>query len=249
MRRGFLFILVAAVAALLFQESDRIREALAQVEVFRVGEVVVEGTLHLTPEAVGAIAAVPADANLWDDLDPIARRLREYPGILEADVQRRFPGTLRIRVVEREPVAFLPTPALTPVDAEGQLLPIDPAIHRLDLPLLHPVREPARVDAPRLTPAQLRTLAGEVRRLGELDPLVLSSLSEAALDPWGDVLLHLGDPRVTLHYRVPLTSRRLREGLLVLTDALERTPDRRPTRIDLRYADQVVVHFDSPNGR
>ncbi len=213
---------------------------------FHVTEVTVEGNRFLNAAELRDAVALPGGAGVWDDTTPIVERLLAHPAIREARVHRRPPSRLHLEVVEREPVALLPTPVLVPVDGEGQLLPIDPVAHRLDLPLLHPRRDPAG-DGPPLTALQLRTLVSELRRLGEVNPDVLASVSDVGMDPWGDVVMRM-ENGIVLHYRAPLSPRRLQEGLTVLGDAIDRNPDRRPTGIDLRFADQVVVQT-SPLGR
>lgn len=220
----------------------RAPEALAEVEMFRVKRIQLEGARYLTLEEVREKMAVPDEASVWDDVEPMEARVRALELVREARVRRRLPSTLLVEISEREPVAFLPTPVVRPVDREGRLLPVDPARHRLDLPILLP-----RVDAPEgageLTPSQIRLLAGEVERLGETEPGTLASVSEVAADAAGDVLIRLTDPAVTLRYRPPLSPGRLREALRVLDDSRERRPDRPPFVVDLRYDDQVVVRL------
>jgi hypothetical protein len=162
-------------------------------------------------------------------------------------ISRRIPGRLVVHVTEREPVALLPNPTLVPLDGEGLFLPIDPAAHRLDLPLIHPRSDPAG-RGPLLTAAQLRSLVGELAAIGEIDPEVGAAISDVAFDPWGDVMARL-ESGVLLYYRPPLTARRLQEGLVVLADVRERHPERTPAAVDLRFADQVVVSLDAARGR
>ena len=59
------------------------------------------------------------------------------PGVLEADVGRRAPGTLRITLREAAPVALTPKlDRLAMVDARGEVLPFDPLTSSPDLPVL-----------------------------------------------------------------------------------------------------------------
>lgn len=240
MRRGTGLLVLVSATAVAAAGVTHLPDALAETELFRVSQVWVEGNRYLTEAEVLETAALPPDASIWSDLEPPASRLRAHALVEEVRIRRRPPGTLRVEIVEREPVALLPAPTLTPVDREGRTLPLAPERHPLDLPLVQPAAE----DGSRpLTSAEVRLLARELERLGELDPLVLASVSEAALGAWGDVHLRLGDPRVTLRYHPPLGAARLREGIVVLADALERDPERRPEAVDLRFADQVVVAF------
>jgi cell division protein FtsQ len=247
MRRGIRLLVLVSVTMVLALALPRVREALAGADFFRVVDVTVEGHRYLAPELIVSAAALSPETNLWEDHALAVARLRDHPGVREARILRRPPGHLILEIVEREPVALLPTPALTPVDVDGAFLPIDPAAHRLDLPLLHPRRDPG-AGGPPLTATQIRALASELPQLAALDPDLLASVSDLGLDSWGDIVLRL-ESGVTVHYRPPLSPRRLQEGLLVLADVRERHPDRRASAIDLRFADQVVVRMAPGSGR
>lgn len=222
--------------------ASRVPDTLAQMDLFEIRTVRVEGARWLTDEEAARTLALPAGTNLWEDPTPWAERIREHPLVAEVRVRRRIPGTLVLKVVERQPVALLPTPALEPVDPEGHRLPIDPVVHRLDLPLLRPQVEGGREDRV-LTPARLRVLAGELSRLSQAEPDFLASVSEVAMDEAGDLMARLASPAITVRFRVPLASWRLQEGWVVLDDALRRRPGVPVRTLDLRFADQVVVHF------
>lgn len=232
---------VAGVVAL-GAAAVRVPDALATVEWFEVRTVKVEGGRWLTDDEAVRALALPEGTNLWEDPHPLEERLRQHPLVDDVRVRRRVPGTLVVKVVERRPVALLPTPALEPVDPEGRRLPIDPVLHRLDLPILQPRVEGAR-DGRTLTPVRLRALASEVHRLAEEEPDFLTRVSEVAMDESGDVVARLSSPAVTVRFRPPLPSRRLQEGWVVLDDAVRRRPGVPVRGLDLRFADQVVVHF------
>lgn len=249
MNRRVGFFILVVLTMVLTLGAPKVMETLAGLELFRVREVSVEGTRYLTEEEVRALAAISPEAGIWDERSPIVDRIREHPAVLDAEIRRRLFGKLVIEVTERSPVGLFPDPVLVPVDVEGQVLPIDPVKHRLNLPLIHPVRAGARREEAELTPAQLRTLASELGRVGDLDPDLLASVSEVSMDAFGDLGLYLADPRVVLLYHPPLTARALRDGLTVLADAMQRHPDRRVTAIDLRFADQVVVRSTAGTGR
>jgi cell division septal protein FtsQ len=243
------FLILVALTMVLTLGAPKVMETLGDLKLFHVVEVTVEGNRYLTSDEVVDLASILPEASIWDEKDPIVSRILEHPTVLSARVKRRIPGRLILDLTEREPVALLPDPVLAPVDVEGRILPIDPVKHRLDLPLMHPVREGARSEEMHLTPSQIRSLASELGRVGEMDPDVLASVSEVSMDVWGDLSLFLDDPRVVLQYHPPLTDRVLRDGLVVLADALRRHPDRRITAVDLRFADQVVVRSTVGNGR
>jgi cell division septal protein FtsQ len=208
--------------------APRVPGWLAEVGWLRVRRVAVEGVRYLSAEEVERAAGVPAEANLWEDTAPVAARVRSHPLVRDAHVRRKLPGTLVVQVDEREPIALVPTPTLEPIDREGRLLPIDPARHALDLPVLRPGPVPD-VRATR-----------EAARLAELDPEFWSAVSVVTAEGAGDLTLEWGDPPLRIRLRTPVEPVRLREARAVLADLTERS-GRRPAMLDLRFADQVVV--------
>lgn len=251
MRRGTGVLALVGMTMVTALAVTRAPEAISEVEFFRVQEVRLQGERFLTREQVEELMALEPDASIWDDPEPVSRRVRRHALVQEVEIRRRPPATLVVQVTERSPVALLSTPALVPVDRAGRQLPVDLTRHRLDLPLLEP-RAVAPADpgagGAELTPAQIRTLAGEADRIARMDPGFLSLVSQFAADPWGGVLVRLEEPRVTLHYRPGASTHRLREGLRALADAADRRPGQAVTLVDLRYDDQTVVRFATSNG-
>jgi hypothetical protein len=131
------------------------------------------------------------------------------------------------------------------VDEAGRFLPIDPALHRLDLPLMASREERG---AGSLTPAQRRLLAGEISRIAAGDPDFLARVAEVTLGGGGDLQAQLWDPPFTLHFRPGLPSQRIRDGLRVLGDAMARFEGAEVVALDLRYEDQVVIRMNRVEG-
>ena len=155
------------------------------------------------------------------------------------------------------PVAIDPDRAvrpLEPVDALGTILPIDPAKHHLDLPIIHLSGGGGGVA---LTAAERRLVAGEISRLAQWDPEFVAGLSEVTLDPRGDLRAEvwrrddqgeIWDLPVTLRFHPNLPNRRVQEGLRVLGDAMIRFEGAVVADLDLRYEDQVVVRLHRTRG-
>lgn len=245
MRPWLAFVFMAALAVGLAALVSRAPEALAKVEAFRVTNVQLEGNRFLTQGQVDATLGLSSTASVWDDLGLLENRLRAHPLVEEASVARRFPGTLLLKVVERTPVALVANPTLEPVDASGRFLPIDPALHRLDLPLIT-VGDRDRLET--LSAAERNLVAGEIARMAQGDPEFLARISEVALDPRGDLRAEVYDPPMTMLFRPNLPSRRIQEGLRVLGDALIRFEGAGIADLDLRYEDQVVVRLSRAEG-
>lgn len=240
MRNAIRFVFVLALAGGLAAGASRVPGLLAELEIFRVRDIRVEGTRFLVRDEAVEWAAIPDGASVWDDPGRWESQLRAHPLVRDVRVRKRLPGTLVLQVRERKPVALIPDPVLEPVDARGRPLPLDPAGRRLDLPVIRPTR---RRDEQRLTPREVQAVAREIGRLEEIDPRFVASISDVELGARNHLIARLTDSGVELHFRPPLTSHRLREGLRALSDAAGRGGGVEPRSVDLRYDDQVVVRL------
>ncbi|MBI2536836.1 MAG: FtsQ-type POTRA domain-containing protein [Gemmatimonadetes bacterium] len=161
--------------------------ALRQLAFFGVRRVELVGTRYLAPEQLVARLGLAPDQNLFDDTGEIARRVERVGGVVSARVERRLPGTLRITVVERVPVAFAPGPnGLVPLDAAGQALPYDPAATGLALPVV------PRADS---------LVLGALAQVRAADSALYQDVDAAQRGEAGAVLLELGPRRVMLRGR------------------------------------------------
>ena len=212
--------------------------ALRNVPIFGVENVRVRGAHFVPAEQIRALAAFGPEASVWDDMRPIENRLAEHPLLLEASVRRA--GIHRVDVVIREvqPVAFVSTPELVPVDAAGRALALDPAGSALDLPIL----VGADVTDGRVEPEAAR-LALEVldqvsaldsaftRRISEIRPLRGTSV---------EFLLLPGSPLD----RVVLPIRDAAAAFLRVGSAVSLAEARGPVReADARYENEVVIRM------
>ena len=241
MRKLLRVALWGAMAGGLALAAAWLPDALAELELFRAREYKVVGTRLLEEKQVLAAAEISPFLSVFDDLTPIEQRLAQHPMIRQARVTTELPATLVVTIEERVPVAFMVGPVLEPVDRDGEVLPLDPVEHGLDLPVLTGAGGRAA-----LSPSQLRILAMEVDRLASDDPTFLAAVSEMAIDASGDataLVTELVSGDLLLRFRPPLSARRLREGLTVLEDAILRRPDEIVAVLDLRFEDQVVVRY------
>jgi len=217
--------------------ADWLPDALAELEFFRAREYRVDGVRLLDEKQVLAVAAISPFVSVFDDLTSIELRLEQHPLIRRAQVTAEFPGTLLVTIEERIPVGFIAGAVLEPVDRDGQVLPLDPVKHRLDLPVLIGAGGEAA-----LSPSQLRILARELGRLAADDPTFLAAVSEMSIDDTGDATAVVSGG-LLFRFRPPLSPLRLRDGLAALEDAVSRQPNQTAIVLDLRFEDQVVVGY------
>ncbi|HSM61854.1 MAG TPA: FtsQ-type POTRA domain-containing protein [Longimicrobiales bacterium] len=238
MRNQVRLMLATLLGAAAWAGVSRVVTAMADLSVFSVREVQVRGLAYADESEVVALLGLTPDATVWGDTEAWAGRIERHPLLVSATVRRRVPGTLIVEVEERRPVALATTPTLEPVDPTGVRLPVDPAETRLDLPVL---ASPDPVPGSRLLPRRGRTLAAEVGRLMSADTAFLQRVSEVAWLDDNTVRARWTEPAVDFLFDLGTPPQRIREGLVVLADALARDPGRQPSVVDLRYADQVVV--------
>jgi cell division protein FtsQ len=105
---------------------------------FRVKSIDVRGIRRMDPRPVYELAAdQKTTAMPLLDVTTIRERLLEYGWVKDARVSRRFPDTLVIDIVERQPAAlWQDEDRLTLIDAEGVVLDRVPVSQMPDLPLL-----------------------------------------------------------------------------------------------------------------
>ncbi len=85
-----------------------------------VDRVQVEGTFRTPPEEITDAAGVaPGDPLVWFDAGAAERAIARLPWIAEVRVDRRWPGTIEVAVVEREPAAAVATAEGTWLVADG----------------------------------------------------------------------------------------------------------------------------------
>jgi len=106
---------------------------------FRIRRVELVGAHYLTAPEVARALAIPRGQSIFDGTGALLARVRVLPGVAEAHIERRLPGTVRVVIREAEPVALAERAGrLVLVDAAGRTLPFDPTRPAADLPLAEP---------------------------------------------------------------------------------------------------------------
>jgi cell division septal protein FtsQ len=195
---------------------------LRRLDFFRVRRVEISGLHYLEAANVVAALKLPRTASIFDDPHPLEQRVRAVPGVLEAEVGRRAPGTLRITLRETVPVALTPKQdRLALVDAAGQVLPFDPLASSPDLPVLI---------------GGGATVTGALARVRDVDPGLFARI-DAAWRVGPDVVFEV-DGR-WFWFGPQLTAEDIR-AVTAVEQALARQ-GRAFRELDGRYTGQVIV--------
>lgn len=215
---GLLLVMVIAIGAW-FGAPKLLR----RIAFFRIHQVEVVGNRYLDEQDVVRQLGLASDASIFDPLDKARAAVAGLRGTVgrSASIERRFPGTLRVKIVEIRPVALAAVnDQLALLDYRGHVLPFDPARVPLSLPIAEP-------DS---------TTAALLDRLRQVDPQEYADVQSARPDR-GDILLDLGEH--TIRVRPNADTETLR-SIAAVRSWLEAN-NRKWAEIDARYEGRVFV--------
>jgi cell division septal protein FtsQ len=217
---------IAAVAILLaISSAFWARPLLSRMEFFRVRRIEVRDARFTPPEEIRRRLAIDTMFSIWNDLEPLEKRVAEHPQLSEARVARRFPSTLVVTVEEHQPVALIPgRGGLQAYDAAGRALPLDPSRTPVDVPLV------SRADTTLL------------RFLGQLQAVhrdLFARVNEARRSGRDEIVLDFVNFSVRI--RPDIGVERLARISSVEAELAQRQS--RPRELDFRFRDQVIARF------
>ncbi|HEX2207789.1 MAG TPA: FtsQ-type POTRA domain-containing protein, partial [Longimicrobium sp.] len=201
-----------------------------RVPLFDADRIEVAGSSLLAPHEVVAASGIRIGASVWTDPRAWEAALERHPVIAEAEVERRLPATLRIRVTERRPAAFVAAGTLRPATASGEILPVDPARVPVDLPIAGTASDTAARVRDRGT---LKLLA-EAGRLADADPVLMARVSELRAEADGATRLVLAHPRAEVLLPAGAAEPRLTQLRAALADVAGRVPEGGRAQVDAR---------------
>lgn len=208
------------------------------IPAFHVKTVDVVGTRFASDADLRQMSGIDSLSSIWDDPGSWESSIVEHPLVEEARVVRAGPDRLRIEVREVRPVALVPVPGLVAVDGDGYRLDVDPAVHRLDLPILRD----ATIDSAtgRIREEEARRSLAVLEEIDLLAPEFVERVSEVLpLDSEAfDLKLMDGSivESITLPYRD--ASRAFLQAAAAIQAAEERGVI---VSADARYAEKVFV--------
>lgn len=217
---------IGAVAALMAITSPFwARPLLSRMEFFRVRRIEVRDARFTPPAEIRRRLAIDTTFSIWNDLEPLTKRIAEHPQVSEVRIARRFPSTLVVTVQEHQPVALIPgRGGLQAYDAAGRALPLDPSRTPVDVPVV------VRVDTTLL------------RFLGQLQAAhrdLFARVNEARRSGRDEMILDLVNFSVRL--RPDVGVERLAQISSVEAELAARQS--RPRELDFRFRDQVIARF------
>lgn len=218
MRRALKYVALTVLAVAVVYGGSRL---IRKVSFFQVRRVELVGARYLTPAVVAKAMSVPKGTSVFDGTAALRKKVLQLPGVLDASISRRPPGTLRVTVREAEPVALAERSGkMVLLDQGGRVLPFDPTHPAVDLPI-------AEVDA---------SVTGLLARIRETDPDLFARVERGGLIR-KDVVLDI--PGGRMWFRAGASSDDIRNVGLV-ADYLQRQ-GKRWKELDARFIPRVVV--------
>jgi cell division protein FtsQ len=241
---GWLIVGALLLVGILMAAAWGTRVAAKKMAFFRVRAIEVRGARYLRPDEIVARLRVDTSASLWDDLEPLRRRMKADPQVSFVTIERKMPGTLIVTIAENLPVALISTPkGLLPFDSLGRQLPIDPARASLDLPVVA-TNDPILlklVGAIRSAEPLLFARLEEVRRTGRREIELTLSRSPAEIGAVSGDSAPQSPKVVRVLALTGLSVVRLADIFPVESDLARRQA--RVEELDLRYRDQVIARL------
>lgn len=247
MRSRTRWLLLACGACAVTSVAAGAPAMLRRMDAFRVQRVEIRGTRYLPAYDALLQTGITRTSNIFDEFEMWHDRLLLHPMVLDAQIERELPNTIRVAITETEPIALVRTPELRPVDARARALPIDPSTIDLDLPVL---MKTARPDSSGYFPDRTtRAAIAVLTTLRNRDARLFSWISEAGPAGEQGIMLRLRQPRsATALVSADPRALRLREIEVTLSDLSARGELSRLKRIDARFRDQIVISLDQGQG-
>ncbi|MCK5826128.1 MAG: cell division protein FtsQ/DivIB [Desulfuromusa sp.] len=178
-------------AVLLLVGGFFVTQLLLASDLFRVDNVVVQGSSHLKKQQVVALSDIEMGVNTFNlDLGLIGRKIEENPWVDDARVQRIFPRQVMIHIKERQPVAIVNLGFLYYLDDQGVIFKVLDATDNLDYPVVTGF-DYAKAQSHKAEYAQqLRGVVGLLSNLSQRDLFSLDQISEVHFEADGGLSLY-----------------------------------------------------------
>jgi len=222
-----LLLLVVLIAGFLFINSS----------FFCVGAIEVEGNKYMETEEVYRIAGIPDQTNIFRiDTAEIRNRLTRDLRVAEVEVIRRFPGTVVIRLKERQPLAYVASGyGFIELDKQGVVLAAYKNLKHINVPMITGIRIDNGYVGDTI---DNRVIQNALIYLAFLEESTLNQLSEVNIKSSEQIYVY-----TTNSVQIRLgSSERLAEKAKLTHDILKEVSDKKLAveYIDLNFASPVI---------
>ncbi|PID75476.1 MAG: hypothetical protein CSB23_03635 [Deltaproteobacteria bacterium] len=198
-----------------------------ETEFFKVTEIMISGQDVVPRELLQSSSGILLHQSSLFDLDPAAveKRLVSIPWIKRAAVKRDWPSTVRIEVIEYQPIALVHSlkdkkPVLSYVDRDGEaFFPVRPE-SRIDFPVITGISD---VNDPDIYRSAFKEVLILLKRAQRNNPyLPAQSLSEIHVNAKGELTLYLVEYSFPIYFGKGQTEQKFDRLVYVLKDLYRR---------------------------
>jgi cell division protein FtsQ len=215
-------------------------------ESLKIQRVVVQGSRIIPAQKIFTLANVPSKSvmcvlNVYD----VQQRVLSQPFIKSVRVNRQFPNTLSIVVVEREPIASLSGDSLRYVDADGVMLPYIQSPVQFDIPMINGIdglqsEQPGKI----ILNQELFTAINILQTASAIDSMIYHMISEVNMNNGDDIVLYSTDSGVPIKIGRGEFSKKLLVLQTFWNNFIKTGDAAKLGYVDLRFDGQVVVKWN-----
>ncbi len=199
----------------------------------------VSGALRAQPREIIRLAGIEEGQNIFSfSSSKVAQKIGKNPWVLETRVKRKLPGTVKIEIKERRPVAIVKMKGLFVMDDSGAVFKKLSAADRLDLPLVTGLGKDAVNNKSALMAPFLRLFSILEGREG----FNLEDISEVHCDPAYGFTIYTLDEGLRVDIGTSDFEARLKN--FERLKAMGKGVLRGVAAVDLRKAGEAVVRYD-----
>lgn len=215
-------------------------------------DVVIAGNRYATSgEILNALGLPPAGSKITANvfvlsLDEMRNRVEAIPWVKSATLTRAFPHRILVRVVEREPIAYVNVNGgLKLVDAEGVILE-KPERGDFTFPVITGLDAASDADDRRSRIAMYQNLMKQLSQDPSPSGWLVSEVDLSDADDLKAVLVQ-GDDSILVHFGHEQFAERFHDFQSLVPEMRKTNP--KIGSVDLRYRNQVVVSSPSASGK
>lgn len=233
-------VLIIVCGALVISGAGLLMKMISSSEHFLIDSIIVEGNQRLSDQVVIDLSDIRQGVRTFDlDLEVIGQNLAKNDWIERAEVERKLPRGIVIRVTERDAVFVINLDYMFYVDSGGEIFKVLRAGDSLDYPLVSGLDRQQLIDQPQRSREQLKQVAELLLHLRQRKVFNEQSVSQVEIDRKEGLILY------TRNYGVPVQIGR--DNFELKIDRLEKIYPELEARlpslkyINLNVPDKVIV--------
>lgn len=146
-RLGLIFLSITTTVLILLKVATWLNAGV----MFSLKNVEIIGNKNAPKSELLSLFEIDTTKSIFDiDLKAISAKIKKHPFVHEAQVSRKLPNNLVVKIIERQPLAIVNGKKLSLIDKYGQFLPELKMFDPVDFPVISNIN-PTEANNPKLT--------------------------------------------------------------------------------------------------